>query len=123
MLVLPVPVIREEKSAATPALTSLRLWAHRAPKAPQPREESKYNRRTEEQPKGRSKKSFQEKSRKKKPGKKKGISNRRFSGNIIPPLTILGAKPVLPVADPLCDHRAPVRSVGDVPGFLQTLPK
>jgi hypothetical protein len=41
----------------------------------------------EEDPKGRSKKSFQEKSRKKRPGKKKGISNRRFYGNIIPPLT------------------------------------
>jgi len=41
----------------------------------------------EEEPEGRSKKSFQEKSRKKRPGKKKGISNRRFYGNIIPPLT------------------------------------
>jgi hypothetical protein len=41
----------------------------------------------EEEPKGRRKKSFQENSRKKRPGKKKGISDRRFSGNIIPPLT------------------------------------
>ena len=50
VLMLPVPVVREEKRAATPALTSLRLWAHRTPKAPQPREESKQNRGTEEQP-------------------------------------------------------------------------
>jgi len=41
----------------------------------------------EEEPKGRSKKSFQEKIRKKTPAKKNGISSRRFSGNIIPPLT------------------------------------
>jgi hypothetical protein len=47
----------------------------------------KQNNGAEEEPKGRSKKSFQEKSRKKRPGKKNGISDRRFSGNIIPPLT------------------------------------
>jgi hypothetical protein len=43
MLMLPVPVIREEKRAATPALTSLRLWAHREPKPTQPPPESKQN--------------------------------------------------------------------------------
>ena len=86
-LMLPVPVIREEKGVAAPALTSLRLWAHREPTPTQPPSESKQNHRAEEEPKQRSKKSFQENSRKKRPGKKKGISNRRFCGNIIPPLT------------------------------------
>ena len=36
ILMLPVPVIREEKGAATAALTALRLWAHREPKPTQP---------------------------------------------------------------------------------------
>jgi hypothetical protein len=86
-LMLPVPVIREEKRVAALALTSLRLRAHRAPTAAQPPSESKQNNRAEEEPKRRSKKSFQEISRKKRSGKKNGISNRRFSGNIISPLT------------------------------------
>jgi hypothetical protein len=43
MLMLPVPVIREEKRAATAALTSLGLWAHREPKPTQPPPESKQN--------------------------------------------------------------------------------
>ena len=88
MLTLPVPVIREEKHAAIPALTSLGFWAHREPKPTQPPPESKQNNGAEEKPKGRSKKSFQEKSRKKRPGNKKGISNRRVYSNIIPPLTV-----------------------------------
>src|SRR5208337_1723180 len=86
-LMPPVPVIRKEKRVAALALTSLRLWAHRAPTAAQPPRESKQNHRAEEKPRRRSKKSFQENSRKKRPRKKKGISNRRFSGNIISPLT------------------------------------
>ena len=88
MLMLPVPVIREEKRAATAALTSLRLWAHREPKPTQPPPESKQNNGAEEEPEGRSKKSFQEKILKKRPRKKNGISDQRISGNIIPPLTI-----------------------------------
>jgi hypothetical protein len=76
MLMLPVPIIREEKRAATAALTSIRLWAHREPKPTQPPPESKQNNSAQEEPRGRSKKSFQNKSRKKRPGKKKGISNR-----------------------------------------------
>jgi hypothetical protein len=43
MLMLPVTVIRVEKRAATPALTSLRLWAHREPKPTQPPPESNQN--------------------------------------------------------------------------------
>jgi hypothetical protein len=46
MLMLPVPVIRKEKRAATAALTSLRLWAHREPKPTQPWAESKAKQRT-----------------------------------------------------------------------------
>jgi hypothetical protein len=69
VLMLPVPVIREEKRVAAPALTSLRLWAHHAPTAPQPPGRSKQNNQAEEEPKRRSKKSFQENSRKKRPGK------------------------------------------------------
>ena len=46
MLMLPVPVIREEKRAATAALTSLRLWAHREPKPTQPSVESKAKQRS-----------------------------------------------------------------------------
>ena len=46
MLMLPVPVIREEKRAATAALTSLRLWAHREPKPKQPSVESKAKQRS-----------------------------------------------------------------------------
>jgi hypothetical protein len=93
MLTLPVPVIREEKRAAIPALTSLGFWAHREPKPTQPPPESKQNNGAEEKPKGRSKKSFQEKSRKKRPGKKNGISNRWFSRNIIPPLRVASGWP------------------------------
>jgi hypothetical protein len=52
------------------------------------RRNQKQNNGAEEEPKGRSKKSCQEKSWKKRPGKKKGISNRQFSGKIIPPLTV-----------------------------------
>jgi hypothetical protein len=95
VLVLPVPVIREEKRAAIPALTSLGLWAHREPKPTQPPPESKQNNGAQEEPKGRSKKSFQDKSRKKRPGKKNGISNQRFSRNISPPLAVaLGSQSV-----------------------------
>jgi hypothetical protein len=46
MLMLPVPVIREEKRAATAALTSLRHWAHREPKPTQPPVESKAKQRS-----------------------------------------------------------------------------
>jgi hypothetical protein len=74
-------VIEKEQLAATAALTSLRLWAHRAPKAPEPREESKQNRGPEEELRGRRKKSFQEKSRKKTLSQENGIPNR-------PPLRI-----------------------------------
>ena len=96
MLMLPVPVIREEKRATTAALTSLGLWAHREPKPTQPPPESKQNNGLQEEPNRRSKKSFQDKSRKKRPGKKKGISDRWFSGNIIPPLRkqVVAASPV-----------------------------
>jgi hypothetical protein len=80
MLLLPVPVIREEKRAAIPALTSLGLWAHREPKPTQPPPESKQNNGAQEEPRGRSKKSFQDKSRKKRPGKRRRISKQRFSG-------------------------------------------
>jgi hypothetical protein len=52
------------------------------------RRNQKQNNGAQEVPKGRSKKSFQDKSRKKRPGKKKGISNRWFSGNIIPTLRL-----------------------------------
>jgi hypothetical protein len=45
MLMLPVPVIREEKRAATAALTSLRFWAHREPKPTQPPPQSKTKQR------------------------------------------------------------------------------
>ena len=44
-----VTVIEKAQLAATAALTSLRLWAHHAPKAPEPREESKQNRGPEEE--------------------------------------------------------------------------
>jgi len=46
MLMLPVPVIRKEKRAATAALTSFRLWAHREPKPTQPSVESKAKQRS-----------------------------------------------------------------------------
>jgi hypothetical protein len=46
MLMLPVPVIRKEERAATAALTSLRLWAHREPKPTQPSVESKAKQRS-----------------------------------------------------------------------------
>jgi hypothetical protein len=46
MLMLPVPVIREEKRAATAALTSLRSWAHREPIPTQPSAESKAKQRS-----------------------------------------------------------------------------
>jgi hypothetical protein len=82
-----VPVIRQEKGAAAVALTSFWLWAHREPNRTEPPAESKQKNGAEEEPKGRSKKSFQENSRKKTPGEENGISNRRFSGTIIPPLT------------------------------------
>ena len=51
------------------------------------RRNRKQNNGAEEEPKGRSKKSFQEKILKKRPRKKNGISDQRISGNIIPPLT------------------------------------
>ena len=46
ILMLPVPVIREEKGAATAALTALQLWAHREPRPAQPPVESKAKQRS-----------------------------------------------------------------------------
>ena len=53
MLMLPVPVIREEKRAATAALTSIQLWAHREPKPTQPPTESKQNKGGRRRTKGK----------------------------------------------------------------------
>jgi hypothetical protein len=66
-----VAVVREEKGAATAALTSFRLQAHREPKPKGLRKELNQNHRTEEAPKGRRKESFHTNSRKKIHGKKK----------------------------------------------------
>jgi len=51
MLMPSVSIIREEKRAATAALMSLRLGAHRAPKPTEPPKESKQNSGAEEEPK------------------------------------------------------------------------
>jgi hypothetical protein len=64
------------------------------------RRNRKQNNGAEEEPKGRSKKSFQEKILKKRPSKKNGISDQRISGNIIPPLTWLWGAYAVPINKP-----------------------
>ena len=74
MLLLPVPVIREEKRAATAALTSLRLWAHREPKPTQPSADSKAKQRSRR----RTKRKKQEELSGEDPEEKTGEEERNF---------------------------------------------
>jgi hypothetical protein len=76
MLMLPVPVIREEERAATAALASLRLWAHREPKPTQPPPESK--------PKQRGRRTAKRKKQEKLSGEEPEEKPREEDGNIKP---------------------------------------
>ena len=78
MLPVLVAAIGEEKLAATTALTSVRLQDHLAPKPKRSGEKLNENRRSEEEPKGRRKKSFLSEEPEENPREEKAISNRRF---------------------------------------------
>ena len=78
MLVTLVAVIREEKIAATAALTSLGTHTHRGSKRPRPRRKEKSNARRKEGPGTKKEETFCREDRKKIQSEEYTISNRRF---------------------------------------------
>ena len=86
-LVFDIAVIGIEKLVAITALALLLLGVHRESKATQPGGKIKQNNRREEDQKRRRKKSFSSEEPEENPKEENGISNRRFYGNFIPPLT------------------------------------
>jgi hypothetical protein len=90
-LVMPVPVIGTEEDLAKSTLAPAWFATHRGPSRKKRTAKSNKKKRTEEDPKRRRKKSFQREQPKKTQSEEYQISNRRFSGTIIPPLTDVDA--------------------------------
>jgi len=82
-----ITVLGTEEDPATSALAPARFATHRAPSRKKRTGKSNQKTGSEEDTKQRRKKSFQGEEPKKIQSEEDRISNRRFSGTIIPPLT------------------------------------
>jgi hypothetical protein len=87
-LVMAVTVLGTEEDAATSALAPAYLGTHQAPSRKKRTKKSKEKTGSEEHLERRRKKSFQCEQPKKIQSEEDGISNRRFSGSFILPLTV-----------------------------------
>jgi len=87
MLVMPVTRIGREERPATTAFAPAWFATHRGPRRKKTSGRSNQKNGTEENPRRRRKKSFQSEQPKKTQSEEDGVSDRRFSGTFIPPLT------------------------------------
>jgi hypothetical protein len=108
-LAVVITTIEEEKLPATRALTSFGPEAHRASKPTRRGRELKQNKRTEEGPERKKEEAFLGEPAEENPKEEKGISNRRFQGNFIPPLTTNGSSVFWPTCNWAGANYCPVR--------------